>query len=166
MCEESWYHRRSLTHHSQFSRLGIQCPTLVCVMFIGSGLMGWVSFYSSDSPIWLVCYAHVSCINSNYVIHFKYTYIVSLLHTVKRLRSDRSSLMTSLHMPRMRTQLATSVKNRCRVNWLTIENVLTVLVLLSPSEHCVCIQCVALCDYSTYLPSSMQKWHTTKQKRW
>ena len=39
-------HQRSLTHHSQFSRLGIQCPTLVhvSVMFVGSGLIRWVSF--------------------------------------------------------------------------------------------------------------------------
>ena len=37
----SWYHQRSLTHHSQFWRLGIQCPTLVYVMFVG---MKWVSF--------------------------------------------------------------------------------------------------------------------------
>ena len=40
MCGESWYHQRSLTHHFQFSKLGIQCPTLVYVMLIGSGLMG------------------------------------------------------------------------------------------------------------------------------
>ena len=52
---------RTLTHHSQFSRLGIQCPTLVYVMLIGSGLMGWVSFCSFCVffPFWLVCYAHV-----------------------------------------------------------------------------------------------------------
>ena len=35
-----------VTHYSQFSRLGIQCPTLVYVMFVGSGLIGWVSLYS------------------------------------------------------------------------------------------------------------------------
>ena len=33
------YHQRSLTHHSQFSKLGIQCPTLIYVMFVGSELM-------------------------------------------------------------------------------------------------------------------------------
>ena len=38
--------QRSLTHHSQFPRLGIQYPTLVYVMFVGSGLIRWVSFYS------------------------------------------------------------------------------------------------------------------------
>ena len=30
-------YQRSLTHHTQFSRLGIQCPTLIYVMFVGSG---------------------------------------------------------------------------------------------------------------------------------
>ena len=30
-----------LTNHSQFSRLGIQCPTLVYLMFVGNGLMRW-----------------------------------------------------------------------------------------------------------------------------
>ena len=34
MCGESWYHQRPLTHHSQFSRLGIQCPTLIYMMFV------------------------------------------------------------------------------------------------------------------------------------
>ena len=55
MCGESWYHQRSLTHHSQFSRLGIQCPTLTHVMFVWSGLMGG---FLSKIPVWLVCYAH------------------------------------------------------------------------------------------------------------
>ena len=52
---------RSLTHHSQFSRLGIQRPTLVYSVFdVGRE---WVneggSFYSSLISVWLVCYAHV-----------------------------------------------------------------------------------------------------------
>ena len=54
MCGESWYRQRSLTHHSQFSRLGIQWPTLIYVMFVGSGLIRWVSFSKS-------CLASVPC---------------------------------------------------------------------------------------------------------
>ena len=49
-------HQRSLTHHSQFSRLGIQCPTFIYVMFGRSGL-NEVGFFLKI-PIWLVCYAH------------------------------------------------------------------------------------------------------------
>ena len=41
-------------------RLGIQCPTLIYVMFVWSGVMGWVSFcFFLQIPVWLVCYAHV-----------------------------------------------------------------------------------------------------------
>ena len=58
MCGVSWYHQRSLTHHSQFSRLGISVLLLysVYVMFVGSGLMRGFSLKIS---VWLVCYAHV-----------------------------------------------------------------------------------------------------------
>ena len=61
MCGESWYHQRSLTHHSQFSRLGIQCPTLLYVMLIGSGLMRCVSFseFSCLASVLCTCF---SCI--------------------------------------------------------------------------------------------------------
>ena len=51
---------------------------------------------------------------SDYVIHFectcivRCTYIISLRHTIERLRNHTSSLMMSLHLPRMRTRLATS----------------------------------------------------------
>ena len=38
------------------SRLGIQCPTLIYVMFVWSGLMGGFVFF--ETPDWLVCYAH------------------------------------------------------------------------------------------------------------
>ena len=58
MCGESWYHQRSLTHHSQFSRLGIQCPTLIYVMFVYSGLVGGFLSIFFLIPVWLVCYAH------------------------------------------------------------------------------------------------------------
>ena len=50
---ESWYHQRSLTHHSQFSRLGIQCPTLIYVEWVNE-----VGFFL-NFLVWLVCYAHV-----------------------------------------------------------------------------------------------------------
>ena len=52
------YHQRSLTHHSQFSRLAIQCPILIYVMFVGSRLINEVGFFLKI-PVWLVCYAHV-----------------------------------------------------------------------------------------------------------
>ena len=41
-------------HHSQFSRLGIQCPTLVYV----SSLMRWVFFLKI--PVWLVLCTYFS----------------------------------------------------------------------------------------------------------
>ena len=58
MCGESWHHQRSLTHHSQFSRLGIRCPALVYVMFMCGRLMGGFLSVFFLVPIWLVCYAH------------------------------------------------------------------------------------------------------------
>ena len=45
----------SLTHHSQFSTLDIQCPTLMSVC---SGLMGGFLSIFFLIPVWLVCYAH------------------------------------------------------------------------------------------------------------
>ena len=42
MCGESWYHQSPLSHHSQFSRLGIQCPTLTYVPnLVYWTLRGW-----------------------------------------------------------------------------------------------------------------------------
>ena len=44
-------------HHSQFSRLGIQCPTPTYVMFVGRGWIRWVSSYSFLK----FCLASVQC---------------------------------------------------------------------------------------------------------
>ena len=62
MCGESRYHQRSLTHHSQFSRLGIQCPTLVYVMFVGSGghwgeFLSILSEFSSLASVLCTCFS-------------------------------------------------------------------------------------------------------------
>ena len=47
LCEgEDNIHVMYIMYMSNFSRLGIQCPTLIYVMFVRSGLMRWVSFYS------------------------------------------------------------------------------------------------------------------------
>ena len=42
MCGKSWY---------QFSMLGIQCPTLIYVMFVWSGLMGGFLSILSKIPV-------------------------------------------------------------------------------------------------------------------
>ena len=63
MCGES-----SLTRHSQFSRLGIQChtPVYMYMMFVGSGLMRWVSFYS----FWVFLCAICTCFSCTCMSRF------------------------------------------------------------------------------------------------
>ena len=47
------------THHSQFSRLGIQCPTLVYVMLIGSGVLSILSEFSCLASVLCTCFSRI-----------------------------------------------------------------------------------------------------------
>ena len=47
-------HKRSLTHHPSFSRLGIQVSLAIICLFVWA-MVGWVTSYFLK----LVCYAHV-----------------------------------------------------------------------------------------------------------
>ena len=66
----------SKIHHSQFSRLGIQCPALIYVMFVWSGLVGL--------SVWLVCYGfHVYLFASSNLYSTTFTGVLCQLPSTK-----------------------------------------------------------------------------------
>ena len=93
MYGESWYHQRSLTHHSQFSRLGIQCPTLVHVMLIGSGLMGGcLSDFSCLASVLCTCFS-CTCIYFQDITHYS-SLRVSIVEPLQAVLTDASDSFT------------------------------------------------------------------------
>ena len=73
-----------LTHHSQFSRLAIQCPTLIYVMFVWSGLMGgFRSIFFLNSCLASVLCTWFSCTCMNTYMHWIYISKITIANVLR-----------------------------------------------------------------------------------
>ena len=92
---------RYLTHHSQYSRLGIWCPTLIiCDVFDWSRVMGWVSFcfLSSNSCLASVLCTCFSCSELDEGSHISLTSMMSCLSVNDDVISVHSSQEVGFHL--------------------------------------------------------------------
>ena len=107
-----------LTHHSLFSRMGIQC--LIYVMFVWSGLMGeFLSIFFLKIPVWLVCYTHgfhVHCTCSwklpagGNLLYNVHTCTGCIFHALL-LTTNESTMPIQLHIPFKQIKLQSPLRN-------------------------------------------------------